>query len=109
EKFFEKNIRCGLNDGRMTSHEIKMSLNRILAGEEPTEHFTFYHNGVTLTAQELEFDSQSVRMTEPRLLNGVQTVKTIKEFVDKDKKRGIKISKMIRNVNVIARIVHLRY
>ena len=108
EKFFEKNIRCGLNDGRMTSHEIKMSLNRILAGEEPTEHFTFYHNGVTLTAQELEFDSQSVRMTEPRLLNGVQTVKTIKEFVDRNKKRGIKLRKFLRNVNVMARIVRSR-
>ncbi|TLY01113.1 MAG: hypothetical protein E6K92_08980 [Thaumarchaeota archaeon] len=108
EKFFEKNIRCGLNDGGMTSHEIKMSLNRILAGEEPIEHFTFYHNGVALTAQELEFDSQSVRMTEPRLLNGVQTVKTIKGLVDKDKKRGIKLRKLLRNVNVMARIVRSR-
>ncbi len=108
EKFFEKNIRCGLNDGRMTSHEIKRSLKRILAGEEPIEHFTFYHNGVALTAQELEFDSRSIRMTEPRLLNGVQTVKTIKRFVDRNKKQGIKLRKFLRNVNVMARIVRSR-
>lgn len=105
EKFFEKNIRCGLNDGKMTSQEIKKSLKSILAGEDPIEHFTFYHNGVALTAQELEFDSRSIIMTEPRLLNGVQTVKTIKEFIDRNKKQGFKIHKLLRNVNVMARIV----
>ena len=105
EKFFEKNIRCGLNDGKMTSHEIKKSLKSILAGEDPIEHFTFYHNGVALTAQELDFDSRSIIMTEPRLLNGVQTVKTIKEFIDRNKKQSFKIHKLLRNVNVMARIV----
>lgn len=108
EKFFEKNIRCGLNDGKMTTLEIKKSLKRILAGEEPIENFTFYHNGVALTAQELEFECQSVRMTEPRMLNGVQTVRTIKGFVDRNKKHGTKLLKFLRNINVTARIIRSR-
>ncbi|HEV8386936.1 MAG TPA: AIPR family protein [Nitrososphaera sp.] len=105
EKFFEKNIRCGLSDTTMTSSEIRNSLKRILAGDEVPEHFTFYHNGVALTAQALEFGPQSISMAEPRLLNGVQTAKTIKKFVDRNKGRRAKLLKLLRNVNVLARIV----
>ena len=105
EKFFEKNIRCGLSDTTMTSNEIRNSLKRILADDELPEHFTFYHNGVALTAQALEFGPQSISMAEPRLLNGVQTAKTIKKFVDRNKVRRAKLLKLLRNVNVVARIV----
>jgi hypothetical protein len=89
----------------MTSCEIRNSLRKILAGDEPAEHFTFYHNGVALTAQALEFGPQSISLAEPRLLNGVQTAKTIKKFVDRNKGKRSKVLKSLRNVNVVARIV----
>lgn len=108
EKFFEKNIRCGITDETMTSQEIKNSLKRMFAGEDSTEHFTFYHNGVALTAQGLDFDSRSIKMTEPRLLNGVQTVKTVKKFVERNKRHATKLLRFLRNVNVMARIVRSR-
>lgn len=108
EKFFEKNIRCGLNDGKLTNSEINGSLKRILANEDPMEHFTFYHNGVTLTAQELKFDGHSLRMIEPRLLNGVQTVNTVKRLVENNKRQHDKVQKMLDGIKVFARIVRSR-
>ncbi len=110
DRFFEKNIRCGVSNGKMTKHEIKNSLKRILASEEPAENFTFYHNGVTLTAQQVELKNNNSKhhvlaMTEPRLLNGVQTVKTIKKFVDENKRQRGKVLEMLDKVRVMMRIV----
>jgi len=105
DRFFEKNIRCGVSNGKMTKHEIKNSLKRILANEEPTENFAFYHNGVTLTAQRVELSPRSVSLTDPRLLNGVQTVKTIKQFVDENRKSRDKVDKMLDCIRVMTRIV----
>jgi len=82
ERFFEKNIRSGLDDGNMTNDHIKASLNRIISGEESAENFTLYHNGITLTAQRLDSDGVQLRMVEPRVLNGAQTIKILKQFVD---------------------------
>jgi len=112
EKFFEKNIRSGLDDGKMTNGEIKKSLHKILVTKEPPEYFTFYHNGVALTAQELEFDGQLLKMTEPRLLNGAQTVKTIKQFVEEENKKQShddnKVQELLNGIKVMTRIVRSR-
>jgi hypothetical protein len=90
ERFFEKNIRSGLDDGGMTNKHIKNSLGRIMTGEEPFENFTLYHNGITLTAQRLESDDRQLRMVEPRVLNGAQTVKILKQFVGEHEKTSRK-------------------
>jgi AIPR protein len=82
ERLFEKNIRSGLDDGSMTNSHIKKSLERIISGDEPFVNFTLYHNGITLTAQKLESDGAQLRMVEPRILNGAQTIKILKQFVD---------------------------
>jgi hypothetical protein len=103
EKFFEKNIRSGLDEGQMTNVEIRKSLKRILNSEEPTEHFTFYHNGVALTAEAIESDGR-LTLTEPRLLNGAQTVKTLKQFVEENKQDD-RVKEMLERVKVAARIV----
>jgi hypothetical protein len=112
EKFFEKNIRSGLDDGKMTNSEIKKSLEMILANKEPSEYFTFYHNGVALTAQELALDGRSLKMTEPRLLNGAQTVKTLKQFVEEENKKRVdnknKVQELLDRIKVMMRIVRSR-
>jgi hypothetical protein len=83
ERFFEKNLRSGLGEGKMTNTQIRNSLQRILDGQEDAGNFALYHNGVTLTAQILEDGAPStIKMTEPRILNGAQTVKILKHFVD---------------------------
>ena len=85
ERFFEKNIRSGLDDGNMTNHQIKSSLKKVIENEELPENFTLYHNGIAMTAQTLEESLNgvaSIRMVEPRILNGVQTVKILKQFIE---------------------------
>jgi hypothetical protein len=87
ERFFEKNIRSGLDDGNMTNYEIKRSLRKIVNGEEPPENFTHYHNGIAMTAQMVESKgggehSKRIKMVEPRVINGVQTIKILKQFVE---------------------------
>jgi hypothetical protein len=85
ERFFEKNLRSGLGEGRLTNVQIRDSLRHIIYGDEDPTNFTMYHNGVTLTAQILEDRSRGlVTMVEPRILNGAQTVKILKEFVDEE-------------------------
>ena len=105
ERFFEKNIRSGLGEGSMTNDHIKKSLRKIASGEEPSEHFTLYHLGVTLTAQHLESNGSSLRIVEPRVLNGAQTVKILKEFVEGDNKRANPIEDNVANTKVMARII----
>jgi hypothetical protein len=85
ERFFEKNIRSGLDDGNMTNYQIKSSLKKVIDHEELPENFTLYHNGIAMTAQTLEESlngATSIRMVEPRILNGVQTVKILKQFIE---------------------------
>ena len=82
ERFFEKNIRSGLDDGNMTNTQIRKSLQNVVEGKEPPANFTLYHNGITMTAQNLEAKEMNIRMIEPRVLNGAQTIKILKQFVD---------------------------
>ncbi|MCI0561899.1 MAG: AIPR family protein [Nitrososphaera sp.] len=90
ERFFEKNLRSGLDEGKMTNVQIRNSLRTIINGEEDPQNFALYHNGITLTAQILEVNGAStVRMVEPRILNGAQTVKILKQFVDQESQRQL--------------------
>lgn len=93
ERFFEKNLRSGLDEGEMTNIQIRNSLRTILEKQEDPQNFTLYHNGITLTAQILEINGpSSVRMVEPRILNGAQTVKIIKQFVDEETHRQRRVA-----------------
>ncbi|MGH9991628.1 MAG: AIPR family protein [Nitrososphaera sp.] len=88
ERFFERNLRSGLDEGKMTNLQIRNSLRTIVEGQEDPQNFSLYHNGITLTAQILEVNGPStVRLVEPRILNGAQTVKILKQFVDEESQR----------------------
>jgi len=104
EKLFHKNIRSGLDEGKATNREIKRSLKRIVAEEEPIENFTFYHNGISLTAGHLVQNDNTMLMIEPRVLNGAQTVMTLKRFVEENK-TDTRLSEKLSKIKVMARIV----
>src|SRR5205823_431860 len=57
--------------------------------------FTLFHNGVTLTAQILDINKSNsmMRMVEPRILNGAQTVMILKQFIDQELKKSYHKSK----------------
>lgn len=108
DRFFEKNLRSGLDEGKMTNMQIRDSLRRIIHGNEDHSNFTLYHNGVTLYAQVLEFkDSNTLRMVEPRILNGAQTVKILKQFVDEEIKlqQNVKKSNAAKTIENAAAVI----
>jgi hypothetical protein len=82
QRFFERNIRAALPEDRVVNRSIHQSLRRIvLEGREDPRAFAFNHNGVTLAAEALSAEGTRFRITEPRLLNGAQTVTTFARFL----------------------------
>jgi hypothetical protein len=81
-RFFERNIRAALAEDKPVNRSIKHSIKRIVIdGTEDTAGFAFNHNGVTFSAEALNFADGKFTLTEPRLLNGAQTVTTWERFL----------------------------
>jgi len=82
ERFFERNIRGAKPEEGAVNRSIAQSIKRIVLEEkEEPAVFAFYHNGVTLFAESLENVDGHFKITEPRLLNGAQTVTTFGRFL----------------------------
>jgi hypothetical protein len=83
QRFFERNIRAALPDTEAVNRSLGRSLKRILLDrqEDPTG-FAFNYNGVTLAAEALRNAGDGFTITEPRLLNGAQTVTTYSRFLE---------------------------
>ncbi len=82
QRFFERNIRAALPEDKAVNRSIQASLKRIVVdGKEDPQVFGFNHNGVTLYAEALVAADGQFQLTEPRLLNGAQTVMTFARFV----------------------------
>jgi hypothetical protein len=81
-RFFERNIRAALPEDKAVNRSIQQSLKQIVLDEKKDPRvFTFDHNGVTLSAETLTSDGANHVVTEPRLLNGAQTVTTFARFL----------------------------
>jgi len=82
-RFFDKNIRSGLSAEKPTNKSLQKSFKQIVIQEkiEP-EAFLFYHNGITIAAEQLEMKKGAAYITEPRLLNGAQTVTSLARFIE---------------------------
>lgn len=82
QRFFERNIRSSLSEEEAVNRAIHRSLTgAIIEGKEDPRTFAFNHNGVTLSAVKLEESDGKLVITEPRLLNGAQTVTTFDRFL----------------------------
>jgi hypothetical protein len=82
QRFFERNIRAALPENEAVNRSIQQSLRRIvLDGKEDAKVFAFNHNGVTLFAEALSRTDGQFKITEPRVLNGAQTVTTFARFL----------------------------
>jgi hypothetical protein len=87
ERFLDRNIRSLLS-GRKPGDETAVNRRLIKAFEEivisrktAPAVFAFNHNGVTLFAELFEGAEGDYRITEPRLLNGAQTIGSFDAFV----------------------------
>jgi hypothetical protein len=82
ERFFERNIRAALPEDEAVNRSIQQAIKRIvLDGKDDPRVFAFNHNGVTLFAEALTTLDGQFKITEPRLLNGAQTVTTFARFL----------------------------
>lgn len=108
ERFFERNIRSALPEDKYVNRSIQQSLKHIvLDGKQSAKTFAFNHNGVTLFAEALNpFDGQ-FKITEPRLLNGAQTVTTFARFLHANEGNNLLSEKrdVLQDLHVVCRIV----
>jgi hypothetical protein len=82
ERFFERNIRAALPEEKAVNRSISQSFKRIvLEAKDDPSVFAFNHNGVSLFAEALNRMDGNYKITEPRLLNGAQTVTTLARFI----------------------------
>jgi hypothetical protein len=88
-RLFDRNIRAPLakRDASKTTsvnQKIADTLRRIVIERtQPAAAFAFMHNGVTIYAQRLVGSKGSYEVTEPRVLNGAQTVATTAQFAER--------------------------
>jgi hypothetical protein len=91
DRFLDRNIRSLLS-GRKPGKETAVNRRLLKAFEEITITrkqdpgvFAFNHNGVTIFAEMIEGSDGKYRVTEPRLLNGAQTVGSFNAFLNSHK------------------------
>jgi hypothetical protein len=91
ERFLDRNIRSLLS-GRKPGDDTAVNRRLLKAFEEITitrkadpAVFAFNHNGVTLFAEMIEGSDGNYRITEPRLLNGAQTIGSFDAFINAHK------------------------
>lgn len=107
ERFFERNIRAALPEDEAVNRSIQQSIKRVVVdGKESAHAFAFNHNGVTLFAENLDQQNGGFKVTEPRLLNGAQTVTTFGRFLKANEgNKKLAESTAINELRVMCRII----
>ncbi len=81
-RFFENNIRLFLLEGTPTNRSLERAFREmIMERKRDPLVMGFDHNGVTLYAEKVEEKNGMLVLTEPRLLNGAQTMATFSRFL----------------------------
>lgn len=113
ERFLDRNIRFLLS-GRKPGEETAVNRNLLKAFEDITiakkldpEVFAFNHNGVTLFAEMIEGADGNYKITEPRLLNGAQTIGSFDAFVKGHSTDGLlmKESERLAGIKVMCKVI----
>lgn len=107
-RLFEKNIRSGLSPENAPNRAIKKTLKEIILDNilHP-EYFTFNHNGITLFAEKIISEDGKIKIIEPRILNGAQTITTFARFIEDNQTNPILKENIstIDEIKVIAKII----
>jgi hypothetical protein len=82
-RFFDRNIRGALPENEVVNRSLARAFRRIVLDDRDAPSvFPFHHNGVALSAEALESEDGKIRIVEPRILNGVQTLITLGRFLN---------------------------
>jgi hypothetical protein len=82
QRLFERNIRAGLDPDGPINKKIRAALADVVEGKAPASAFVFNHNGITIAAEQLEIKGKRAHITEPRVLNGAQTITSVAKFIE---------------------------
>jgi len=82
DQLYDKNVRRFLGTKRKVNSAIKKTL------EDEPENFGLYNNGVTLVVENFEKIKTGFELTEPHIVNGCQTTKTIWEVLSNKLESG---------------------
>ena len=107
-RLFEKNIRSGLSADNAPNRAIKKALKEIVLDKSlDPQYFTFNHNGVTLYAEMAEYENGMMRIVEPRVLNGAQTITTFAKFIEDNNNNPVLDENRARlgKIRVIAKVI----
>lgn len=97
-----------MNEEQPVNRAITRALKSImLDGTEDPSPFAFNHNGVTIAAEKWESREKDLLITEPRLLNGAQTVTTFARFLklNEGNQRLIGSQAIAENVKLLCKII----
>jgi hypothetical protein len=107
-RFFSRNIRFGLEDENAPNKKMREALSEIVLQQTRSpDVFPFHHNGVTLAAERILLQDGTAKLVIPRLLNGAQTIMSLKKFVeDNSDKAAFKAgADRLESICVLAKIV----
>ena len=107
QRLFEKNIRSGLSPENSPNRSIRKSLRAIVNSQEDAVLFTFNHNGITISAEHISITGNKLSLTEPRILNGAQTVTSMAKFIEESStpKISMETNKIFKTIEVLGKII----
>jgi hypothetical protein len=108
-RLFDRNIRYGLGGTKSANRAIKESLKSVMELKQSPKDFLFNHNGITISATDVvDLNDDKIKIVEPRILNGAQTLSTYKEFRDNnfDNDSYKKNLSKLDEINVLCKIIH---
>lgn len=77
----ESNVRAYLGKGRQVNRAIRSTLE---GGDEQIGDFWWFNNGVTMLATKCSLGARGLEITDPQIVNGLQTSTVIHEYVRSD-------------------------
>ncbi|MCB1142301.1 MAG: AIPR family protein [Leptospiraceae bacterium] len=106
-RLFEKNIRAGLSPENGPNRSIRKSLKNILGGTEDPVDFSFNHNGITMSAQNIEYKDGKIRVSEPRILNGAQTITSTARYFEENtnSKNSPESNPKFKSIEILGKII----
>ncbi len=105
-KFLNRNIRAALPDDNPPNRKIREALTDIVIKKQTSpEIFPFNHNGITLAVEKLKLVNGKVEVKVPRLLNGAQTIRSVRKFLENNSEHPEFDKKVFNEVKVVAKIV----
>ncbi|MBI0537734.1 hypothetical protein D9599_19415 [Roseomonas sp. KE2513] len=106
-RFLERNVRFGLGAGGHVNRALSRTLrDLILKQDTDPAAFAIHHNGVTLSAHDLQEGSEHAEIFSPRLLNGAQTISTFSAVCEELRARLMTVpADRLAGIKVLCRIV----